>query len=91
MREDRKRAAVEALGLPRDVILGDVLLHLQALMRRIVEKEFQEPSYLPDTYIKIKATNCVVVFKGLHLEIETYTQDALKIKGQIQSVEFLCC
>ena len=27
MREDRKRAAVEALGLPRDVILGDVLLH----------------------------------------------------------------
>ena len=28
------------------------------------------------------------MFKGLHLEIETYTEDALKIKGQIRSVEF---
>lgn len=27
MREDRKRAVVEALGLPRDVMMGDILLH----------------------------------------------------------------
>ena len=30
----------------------------------------------------------MVVFKGQRLEIETYTEDALKITGQIQSVEF---
>ena len=44
MREDRKRAAVEALGLPRDVILGDVLLHFTGPYE--VVAEFQEPSYL---------------------------------------------
>ncbi len=44
-----------------------------------------------ETISMVKAADCVVVFKGLHLEIETYTQDVLKITGQIQSVEFLCC
>lgn len=45
MREDRKRAAVEALGLPRDVILGDVLLHFTGPYECSSGK-FQEPSYL---------------------------------------------
>lgn len=45
MREDRKRAAVEALGLPRDVILGDVLLHFTGPYE-VVAGKFQEPSYL---------------------------------------------
>ena len=82
MREDRKRAAVEALGLPRDVILGDVLLHFTG------PYEVRSLLIYTDTYVKIKAAGCMVVFKGLHLEIETYTEDALKIKGQIRSVEF---
>lgn len=87
MREDRKRAAVEALGLPRDVILGDVLLHFTGPYEVVVEN-FRSLLIYTDTYVKIKAAGCMVVFKGLHLEIETYTEDALKIKGQIRSVEF---
>ena len=87
MREDRKRAAVEALGLPRDVILGDVLLHFTGPYE-VVAENFRSLLIYTDTYVKIKAAGCMVVFKGLHLEIETYTEDALKIKGQIRSVEF---
>ena len=56
-----------------------------------VVENFRSLLIYTDLYIKIKAADCVVVFKGLHLEIETYTQDVLKITGQIQSVEFLCC
>ena len=79
---------MEALGLPRDVILGDVLLHFTGPYE-VVVKILREPSFIyTDTYVKIKAAGCMVVFKGLHLEIETYTEDALKIKGQIRSVEF---
>lgn len=87
MREDRKRAAVEALGLPRDVILGDVLLHFTGPYE-VVAENFRSLLIYTDTYVKIKAAGCMVVFKRLHLEIETYTEDALKIKGQIRSVEF---
>ena len=87
MRVDRKRAAVEALGLPRDVILGDVLLHFTGPYE-VVAENFRSLLIYTDTYVKIKAAGCMVVFKGPHLEIETYTEDALKIKGQIRSVEF---
>lgn len=87
MREDRKRAAVEALGLPRDVMLGDILIHFTGSYEAVVEN-FRSLLIYTDTYIKIKAAGCMVVFKGQRLEIETYTEDALKITGQIQSVEF---
>ena len=87
MREDRKRVAVEALGLPRDVMLGDILIHFTGSYEAVVEN-FRSLLIYTDTYIKIKAAGCMVVFKGQCLEIETYTEDALKITGQIQSVEF---
>ena len=77
----------KTLGLPRDVILGDVLLHFTGPYE-VVAENFRSLLIYTDTYVKIKAAGCMVVFKGLHLEIETYTEDALKIKGQIRSVEF---
>ena len=81
MREDRERAAVEALGLPRDVILGDVLLHFTGPYEVVAEK-FQEPSYLHRYVCENKMQQAVwQCFKGLHLEIETYTEDAFKDQG----------
>lgn len=71
----------------RDVILGDVLLHFTGPYE-VVAENFRSLLIYTDTYVKIKAAGCMVVFKGPHLEIETYTEDALKIKGQIRSVEF---
>ena len=62
MREDRKRAAVEALGLPRDVILGDVLLHFTGPYE-VVAENFRSLLIYTDTYVKIKAAGCMVVFK----------------------------
>ena len=66
---------------------GDVLLHFTGPYE-VVAENFRSLLIYTDTYVKIKAAGCMVVFKGLHLEIETYTEDALKIKGQIRSVEF---
>lgn len=87
VREDRKRAVVEALGLPKDVMLGDILLHFTGSCEAVVEN-FRSLLIYTDTCIKIKAAGCMVIFKGMHLEIETYTGDVLKITGQIQSLEF---
>lgn len=87
MREDRKRAAVEATWPSKRCNTGDVLLHFTGPYE-VVAENFRSLLIYTDTYVKIKAAGCMVVFKGPHLEIETYTEDALKIKGQIRSVEF---
>lgn len=55
MREDRKRAAVEALGLPRDVILGDVLLHFTGPYE-VVAENFRSLLIYTDTYVKNKGS-----------------------------------
>ena len=36
MREDGKRAVVEALGLPREVMMGDILLHFTGPYEAVV-------------------------------------------------------
>ena len=54
MREDRKRAVVEALGLPKDVMLGDILLHFTGSCEAVVEN-FRSLLIYTDTCIKIKA------------------------------------
>lgn len=66
MREDRKRAAVEALGLPRDVILGDVLLHFTGPYE-VVAENFRSLLIYTDTYVKIKAAGCMVVLSLIHI------------------------
>ena len=56
MREDRKRAVVEALGLPRDVMMGDILLHFTGPYETVVEN-FRSLLIYTDLYIKIKAAD----------------------------------
>ena len=68
-----KKTAVSALGLPRDVILGDVLISILIYT---------------DTLIKLQARNCRVVIHGARLKIDYYTAEEMKITGQIGSLEF---
>ena len=66
MREDRKRAVVEALGLPRDVMMGDILLHFTGPYETVVEN-FRSLLIYTDLYIKIKAADCVVEIGRAHV------------------------
>ena len=63
MREDRKRAAVEALGLPRDVILGDVLLHFTGPYE-VVAENFRSLLIYTDAPITINVSSIILLNMG---------------------------
>ncbi|MFQ9703818.1 MAG: YabP/YqfC family sporulation protein [Enterocloster clostridioformis] len=82
-----KKTAVSALGLPRDVILGDVLISFVGRSQVNVEN-YRSILIYTDTLIKLQARNCRVVIHGARLKIDYYTAEEMKIAGQIGSLEF---
>ena len=83
----QKKGRSKSSWPPKGCDAGDILIHFTGPYEAVVEN-FRSLLIYTDTYIKIKAAGCMVVFKGQCLEIETYTEDALKITGRIQSLEF---
>ena len=73
-----KKTAVSALGLPRDVILGDVLISFVGRSQVNVEN-YRSILIYTDTLIKLQARNC---------KIDYYTAEEMKITGQVGSLEF---
>lgn len=84
---ESKAAAVTALGLPRDVLLGDVLVSFIGRREMWVEN-YRSILLYTDTLVKVQARTCKVVVRGTRLKIEYYTSETMKITGQIQSLEF---
>lgn len=82
-----KKTAVSALGLPRDVILGDVLIHFVGREQVNVEN-YRSILIYTDTLIKLLTRNCKVVIHGNRLKIDYYTAEEMKITGCIGSLEF---
>lgn len=82
-----KRTAVSALGLPRDVVLGDVLVNMVGCGQVNVEN-YRSILIYTDTLVKLQAKNCKVLVHGSRLRIDYYTSEEMQITGQIASLEF---
>lgn len=82
-----KAAAVSALGLPRDVILGDVLVSFVG-RREVCIENYRSILLYTDTLVKLQAQNCRILIHGSGLCIEYYTAEEMKITGTIASVDF---
>lgn len=87
MQERAKDVMVSALKLPKDVVLGEVLLSFVGRQAVMVEN-YRKIILYTDTLVKIQAKNCRINVHGARLTIEYYTVDEMKITGFIQSVEF---
>lgn len=86
---DPRKTAVSALGLPRDVILGDVLVSFVGKTQVNVEN-YRSILLYTDTLVKLQARNYKVLIHGSCLRIDYYTPEEMKITGQIGSLEFQC-
>lgn len=84
---ESKAAAVTALGLPRDVLLGDVLVSFVG-RREVWIENYRSILLYTETLVKVQARTCKVVIHGARLKIEYYTSEEMKITGQIQALEF---
>lgn len=85
--QEGKEAIVSALKLPKDVMLGEVLLSLIGRQAVMIEN-YRSIVLYTDTLVKLQAKNCRLSIHGARLTIEYYTVDEMKITGFIQSVEF---
>jgi sporulation protein YqfC len=87
MLEETKNKAVSALKLPKDVILGEVLVSFLGRHSVVVEN-YRSIILYTDSMIKLQAKNCRINICGSRLMIEYYTNEEMKINGFIKSLEF---
>lgn len=87
MFEEIKLSAAENLKLPKDVILGEVLVSFVG-RRSVVIENYRSIILYTDTLIKLQAKTCRVAVSGSRLVIEYYTNEEMKISGLIKSMEF---
>lgn len=85
--ENPKMAMTSALGLPKDVVLGEVLLSFIGRHAVLIEN-YRNIILYTDTLVKLQAKTCRLEIRGSRLTIEYYTNEEMKITGQIQAVEF---
>lgn len=82
-----KMTASENLKLPKDVVLGEVLVSLVGRCSVVVEN-YRGILVYNDSVVKLQAKNCRLSIYGKRLNIEYYNHDEMKITGQIQSLDF---
>lgn len=87
MQEHAREAVVSTLKLPKDVMMGEVLLSFIGRQAVVIEN-YRSIVLYTDTLVKLQARNCRVLVHGVRLTIEYYTCDEMRISGFIQSVEF---
>ncbi len=87
MLEESKEKAASALRLPKDVVLGEVLISFLG-RRSVVIENYRSIILYTDCSIKLQAKNCRVIISGNRLMIEYYTGEEMKITGYIKSLEF---
>lgn len=87
MLEESKIKAASALKLPKDVVLGEVLVSFLGRHSVVIEN-YRSIILYTDCSIKLQAKNCRVTICGSRLVIEYYTNEEMKINGFIKSLEF---
>lgn len=87
MFEQLKESATANLKLPKDVILGEVLVSFIGRHSAVIEN-YRGILIYDDHTVKLQAKHCKLTIHGRRLHIEYYNRDEMKITGQIQSMEF---
>ena len=87
MGENKKRQRAAALGLPGDVVYGDVLVSFVG-NRSVYVENYRNILFYTDTLIRIQAKTCKVIIRGKQLKIAYFTGEAMKITGCIGALEF---
>lgn len=87
MLKESKIKAASALKLPKDVVLGEVLVSFLGRHSVVIEN-YKSIILYTDSCIKLQAKNCRVSIGGARLAIEYYTNEEMKINGFIKTLEF---
>ena len=87
MKESLKKKMACTTNLPKDVIFGVPIITMTGQLEVCVENYKGIMEYT-DTLIRIRSKVGQIREIGRNMQIEYYTNDEMKITGQIKSVEY---
>lgn len=85
--ENPKVAMTSAMKLPKDAVLGEVLVSIIGRGCMVIEN-YRSIILYTDTMLKLQTKNGRLLVQGSRLKIEYYTNEEMKVSGLIKSVEF---
>lgn len=82
-----KSEVVDSLKLPKDIMLGAVILNVTGQGEAFVENYRGIIEYT-DESIVLQTKTCMVSITGKSLSIDYYTNDEMKITGHIMNIQY---
>ena len=78
---------INSLELPKDLMLGAAILTVTGRKEVLIEN-YRGILIYEDSFIKIQAKNCRILIFGMHLSIDYYTNEEMKITGLIDQIQY---
>lgn len=85
--ENSKRKAARLSSLPEDVVLGVPNVEIRGYSEMRIENYRGIIEYT-DQLVRIQTKIGQIRVTGNHLQVESYTNDDMKITGKIQNIEY---
>ena len=82
-----KQKMAEATSFPKDVVLGVPILTMTGRLELCIENYRGIIEYT-DVLIRVQSKSGQIKVSGKRMQMEYYTNEEMKITGQIQSVEY---
>ena len=82
-----REQVIEQLELPKDLMLGDVLITITGRRELLIEN-YRGILIYEDSFIKIQAKNCQILIRGKQLAIDYYTNEEMKISGYFEQIQY---
>lgn len=82
-----KSEVVDSLKLPKDIMLGAVIVNVTGQSEAFVENYRGIVQYTDDSIV-LQTKTCLVTITGKSLKIDYYTNDEMKITGHIMNIQY---